>query len=67
MSELDLRPQRRPRRPRRFPLKPVLVVLAALLLFALGVAFGKALDDRPKPGGGQTIVRTLEPVTQQEP
>jgi hypothetical protein len=38
-----------------------------VLLFALGVALGLALDDRPVPGGTQTFVRTLEPLPQQPP
>ena len=38
---------------------------ARVILFALGVALGLALDDRPVPGGTQTFVRTLEPVPQQ--
>jgi hypothetical protein len=36
-----------------------------VILFALGVAVGLALDDRPVAGGTQTFVRTLEPVPQQ--
>jgi len=36
-----------------------------VIVFALGVALGLALDDRPAPGGTQTFVRTLEPVPQQ--
>ena len=67
MTELDLRPRRRATRSRRRPLKLVLVILAGLLLFAVGVAFGKALNDRPTPGGTQTYVRTLEPLPQQSP
>ena len=43
------------------------VVVGAVLLFALGVALGLALDDRPVPGGTQTFVRTLEPLPQKEP
>ena len=38
---------------------------ARCLSFALGVALGLALDDRPVPGGTQTVVRTLEPLPQQ--
>ncbi len=37
---------------------------SALVIFAVGVAVGMALQDRPSPGGEQTIVRTLEPVPQ---
>lgn len=44
-----------------------LLALAAAVLFAAGVALGLALDDRPVPGGTQTIVRTLEPLPQQAP
>jgi hypothetical protein len=36
-------------------------VLAAV--FFCGLAVGKALEDTPAPGGTQTLVRTLEPVT----
>jgi hypothetical protein len=42
-------------------------LVAAAVLFALGVALGLALDDRPVPGGTQTFVRTLEPITQTSP
>jgi len=37
----------------------------AVLVFLVGVALGMALQDRPSPGGEQTIVRTLEPLPQQ--
>jgi hypothetical protein len=40
-------------------------VAATVLLFAVGVALGLALDDRPVPGGTQTLVRTLEPLPEQ--
>lgn len=56
--------RRPPRRRRRWPRVAALVVGAAVL-FALGLALGLALDDRPVPGGTQTFVRTLEPVPQQ--
>jgi hypothetical protein len=36
------------------------VALAAV--FALGVALGEALHDNPRPGGAQTLVRTLKPL-----
>jgi hypothetical protein len=39
--------------------------VGALIVFALGIALGLALDDRPVPGGTQTLVRTLEPAPQQ--
>jgi hypothetical protein len=61
-----LPPRRRPARRRRWP-RVLVVVLAALVLFGLGVALGLALDDRPVPGGTQTFVRTLEPLPQRAP
>ena len=56
--------RRPPRRRSPWPRIAALVV-GAVILFALGVALGLALDDRPVPGGTQTFVRTLEPVPQQ--
>ncbi len=38
-----------------------LAVLA--VVFVAGLAIGRALEDAPNPGGTQTIVRTLEPLT----
>jgi hypothetical protein len=38
-----------------------LAVLA--LVFVAGMAIGRAIEDTPRPGGTQTIVRTLEPLT----
>jgi hypothetical protein len=38
-----------------------LVVLA--VVFIAGLAVGRALEQSPNPGGTQTIVRTLEPLT----
>jgi hypothetical protein len=35
----------------------------AVLIFWVGVALGRALEEAPKPGGTQTLVRTLEPDT----
>ena len=58
--------RRAPRR-RRSWRTAALVAVGAVLLFALGVALGLALDDRPVPGGTQTFVRTLEPLPQQAP
>jgi hypothetical protein len=39
-----------------------LLVAGALLVFAIGIAFGEALHDNPSPGGTQSIVRTLQPL-----
>ena len=34
----------------------------AVVVFAVGVAVGESLHDNPKPGGTQTLVRTLKPL-----
>lgn len=39
-----------------------LTVVGAALVFAVGIALGQALHDNPKPGGTQTLVRTLKPL-----
>jgi len=41
--------------------------VGAIVLVGVGIAVGMALQDRPVPGGTQTLVRTLEPLPQQEP
>jgi hypothetical protein len=53
--------RRRRRRRRRWP-GVVVPLLLVLLVFAFGVALGEALHDNPKPGGTQTLVRTLKPL-----
>jgi hypothetical protein len=57
------RPRRRPppRRVNRGRLVAGIVVL--LVVFLLGIAFGKALNDNPKPGVSTTFVRTFYPDT----
>ena len=52
-------PRRRPRR--RWPLV-VLTLTVAAVLFLLGVGLGLTLEERPRPGGNITSVRTLEPL-----
>jgi hypothetical protein len=60
--------RRRTRAARRRPwLRVAVAVVGATLLLAIGIAVGLALGDRPQPGGEQTIVRTLEPLPQQQP
>ncbi len=65
--DADARLARRAARRRRAWPRVVAAVAAAAVLFALGVALGLALDDRPVPGGTQTFVRTLEPLPQTAP
>lgn len=60
-------PSRRPPAVRRRWPRLVALVVAALVVLWIGIAVGKALSDRPRPGGEQTIVRTLEPLPQQAP
>ena len=52
---------------RRVWLRVVALGLGAILLVSVGIAVGMALQDRPVPGGTQTLIRTLEPLPQQEP
>lgn len=40
----------------------VLIVVAAAVVFAVGIALGEALHDNPQPGGTQSLVRTLKPL-----
>ncbi len=40
----------------------VLLVVGVVVVFAVGVAVGEALHDNPKPGGTQSLVRTLQPL-----
>ncbi len=60
MTEPRVRPRRRARR--RFPWVVVVGAIALVVAFVVGVAVGEALHDNPKPGGAQTIVRTLDPL-----
>ncbi len=39
-----------------------LIVVGAVVLFAVGIALGEALHDNPQPGGTQSLVRTLRPL-----
>jgi hypothetical protein len=38
-------------------------ILVLIVVFLLGIAFGKALDDNPQPGQSTTFVRTFYPVS----
>ena len=58
----------RPRRTRRDTIgRVVLAVVALTLVFLFGIAFARALDERPKSSGTETIVRTLTPLPQNAP
>jgi hypothetical protein len=57
-------PPRRERRPpkKRRLLRFWVLALVAVVVFAAGLALGESLNDNPKPGGTQTLVRTLKPL-----
>jgi hypothetical protein len=38
------------------------LLLAGVVVFAVGVALGQALGDNPRPGGAETRIRTLKPL-----
>jgi hypothetical protein len=57
----ELRGRRRARR--RTPRNRLLVGLAILVAFGVGIALGQALHDNPRPGGEQTSLRTIPPLT----
>jgi len=40
----------------------VAAILAVAAAFVVGIGVGEALHDNPKPGGTQTLVRTLKPL-----
>ena len=40
----------------------LLLAIAVVVVFVVGIAVGEALHDTPKPGGSQTLVRTLQPL-----
>ena len=59
------RERTRARRRRRSRRVVVWILGLALLgvVFLAGLAIGKAVEQAPRPGGPQTVVRTLEPLT----
>ena len=42
--------------------RTLVAAAAAVVIFTVGVAVGEALHDNPRPGGTQTLVRTLKPL-----
>ncbi len=58
-------PTRRHRRRSPWPRRTVILAFV-LVVFALGIALGKALNDGPPTPATGTYVRTLEPLPQQE-
>jgi hypothetical protein len=48
-------------------LRAVLVIVCAVLVFLLGIAFARTLDERPRQGDPVTTVRTLTPLPQLPP
>ena len=44
-------------------MRRLLLVAGLLLVFAIGIAVGEATHDNPQPGGTQTLVRTLKPLS----
>jgi hypothetical protein len=42
--------------------KLLAAVVGVVIIFVVGVAVGESLHDNPKPGGTQTLVRTLRPL-----
>ena len=43
-------------------IRAAVIVVSLVVVFAVGVAVGEALHDNPRPGGAQTLVRTLRPL-----
>jgi hypothetical protein len=56
------REQRRRRQRRAAVRRWAIRIVAAGVVFALGIALGQALQDNPQPGPPQTVVRTLRPL-----
>lgn len=61
MTAQPTRPVRQRRRRRRRVPGWLVTLLLFVLVFVVGIALGEALHDNPKPGGTQTIIRTLRP------
>lgn len=55
-------PRRRASRARRAGAW-LLRLLLLVVVFLAGLVIGRAVEDAPQPGGTQTVVRTLTPLT----
>jgi hypothetical protein len=53
--------ERRHRRRRRSAVRVLAAVAAALVIFAVGIALGRALEDNPRPNLTVTTTKTLIP------
>ncbi len=61
----ELTDRRRARK--RSPRNRILLGLALVVAFGVGIALGQALHDNPHPGGQQTSFTTLPPLTATSP
>ena len=61
----ELTDRRRARK--RGPRNKILLGLALVVAFGVGIALGQALHDNPHPGGQQTSLRTFPPLTTTAP
>jgi hypothetical protein len=66
LSPVERRNRRRRRRQEEFIRWGVRIALV-LVVFALGVALGQALEDNPEPGNTITLERTLRVPTSGNP
>jgi hypothetical protein len=58
----------RPRQDRGHrPLRALVTIAFVVLVFLLGIAFARTLDERPKSSGVATTERTLTPLPQSAP
>jgi hypothetical protein len=56
-----IEPSRRRTKRRSAPPRGLVAVVAAVLLFAVGIALGEALKDNPKPNLTVTTTKTIVP------
>jgi hypothetical protein len=57
----------RPREDRRRVFRGAVTIAFVVLVFLLGIAFARTLDERPKSTGVATTERTLTPLPQSAP